>query len=706
MLRFFLLFLLGFILQFPALSQASKIDSLTLVLENAQHDSIRYTIYIKLSEQLESSNYDSAIQYSLLANEIASKNNWITKKGKALVRIGIVHQQNSNSDSATYYIDKAILLFKKNKDVEEEFASLYHLGNAYSALEENKKSIATYQTALELKDQVKNTRLLGKVYNNIGVIYQYTGAFEKALNYHLKAQKIRIANDDKKGIAGSHDNLGLAYFDLGEIEKALEHYNAALEIYKEQKDSLEVLQRTYSIGGALYSKGEYDKAMIYLNEALALSEKTNRLSISINCYQVIGLIHIKKKEYKEAEKLMSLAQARFPAKGPKRMLIYVKSNLAVLYLNWGTDVKQNRVEHLKKAIELSKETQKLSVETAFLVMSKKSVEVLYKAYQELGQYEQSIQYARNYIELNDSLLTEQKQNAILDVEAKYEAEKKDLEIDILNKDKELKEVSLLNSKTAQKRQRFIIYVLSGGALLIAVFGLIIFRFYRQKRKVNDQLSEQYGTILRQKEEKEILLKEIHHRVKNNLQVISSLLDLQSDNISDKAALSAVEDGQSRVKAMALIHQNLYQNENVGSISFKDYSSQLIKQVASVYSIGNKVEIELKMDTTFFDIDTAIPVGLILNELVSNAYKYAFKSEEKGKLSIQLEEISEGEYCLLINDNGEGLPSNFEVSKAKSLGLRLVHRLSRQLYGKVEYVYEQGANFKVTFKDTEQRKLVQ
>ncbi len=179
-----------------------------------------------------------------------------------------------------------------------------------------------------------------------------------------------------------------------------------------------------------------------------------------------------------------------------------------------------------------------------------------------------------------------------------------------------------NVEKKQAKQRFLI--LAFGLIIVLFFtGLIYYRF-RIGKQQNELINKQKNKLDKNNKEKELLLKEIHHRVKNNLQVISSLLDLQTNNIKDESALLAMEDGQSRVQAMALIHQNLYQNQNVGSISFEEYANQLVKHLASIYEGKNSVEVELLCKETYFDIDTAIPVGLILNELISNAYKYAFK----------------------------------------------------------------------------------
>lgn len=707
-LHFRLLIILFFIILKPIYGQnhVRTLDSLKSQINSLESDSTRFRVLVQTINKNLEPNPEIALSLSFEAENLALKNKWKDKNADSQILISRAYSVKSQFDSSLIYAEKAIINFKSLNNKNGVFRALANEARSYFVAEDFKRAIEKYLIALELENEVTENNSLASVYGNIGLGYQYTGSYHKALEYHLKGLKLRELYSKKHAVAGSHDNLGINYFELGEYEKALEHYNLALDIYKENHDTTNMLRRQYAIGGAFYGKGEYKVALDYLNGALTLAIKTKRIGIQITCYQVIGLIHIKKDEFEKAQEVLRKAESIFPAQGPDRILVYIKSNLAVLYLNWGTKREKNKNNHLKLAKSLSQETLELTEKLGFLQLSKKSMEVLYKASEELGEYKQAMDFVKKYIVLNDSLLNSEKQKEMVAVEAKYETEKKDLKIDLLSKDAELANLTLSKNKESHKRQQYIIYSLFGAALLVTFVGLIVFRLYKQKQKINSKLEEQYKIIFSQKEENETLLKEIHHRVKNNLQVISSLLDLQSDNISDQAALSAVEDGQSRVKAMALIHQNLYQNKSAGSISFRDYCGQLTKQLAAVYSFGKKIEVIVEIGEVSLDIDTAIPLGLILNELVSNSYKHAFEEEMDGEIKIRLEILNEGEYCLIIKDNGPGLEDDFNISKTKSLGLRLVHRLSRQLYGKVEYIKDNGANFQVYFKGTEQRKQIQ
>jgi two-component sensor histidine kinase len=309
----------------------------------------------------------------------------------------------------------------------------------------------------------------------------------------------------------------------------------------------------------------------------------------------------------------------------------------------------------------------------------------------MGNSQKVFENFESYQILNDSIAYQEQLKVVAETEGKFQNEKKQLEIDFLNKD------------NAQRSRN--LYIAIGGILLLSILTLITLRLYRQKQIANKELasqnkliSDQKNTLNKQNQEKELLLKEIHHRVKNNFQIISSLLDLQSRKSNNPDTTSMIEEGKSRIKSMALIHEKLYQNENIVSINFKEYTEQLSNGILATLS-KNTPQLYLDIPNNIqFDIDTAIPLGLIMNELLTNACKYAFDSERKGKLHLQLQKIDD-DYLFIVKDDGHGLPPNFDFQKARSLGLRLVRRLSKQLFGKTTYQYDNGATFTFQFKDT-------
>ena len=206
----------------------------------------------------------------------------------------------------------------------------------------------------------------------------------------------------------------------------------------------------------------------------------------------------------------------------------------------------------------------------------------------------------------------------------------------------------------------------------------------------------------------IRIKEIHHRIKNNLQIISSLLDLQAESFEDKKVIEAFREGQNRVISMSLIHEELYKGEGTGTLDFSAYLKKLVENLFKTYNLSSK-NISLSMyleENTFFDMDTAVPLGIIVNELISNSLKHAFIEKQDGKIQIRFcreekdHEMDISFFSLTISDDGKGLPQDLELESVESLGLQLVNILVDQLDGELELKRAQGTEFTIKFKVVE------
>ena len=199
-------------------------------------------------------------------------------------------------------------------------------------------------------------------------------------------------------------------------------------------------------------------------------------------------------------------------------------------------------------------------------------------------------------------------------------------------------------------------------------------------------------------EKETLLREIHHRVKNNLQIITSLLGLQARYQNDDALLKQFEEAQHRIRSMALVHEKLYQSNNVGRINFRSYITQLADEVLAASSVAAPIQMRMDIDDAHISIDQAVPCGLIVNELLTNAIKYAFPADRvrMPEITILFRHREGGASDLVISDNGVGVPAGIEMGKTESLGLSLVPILAQQLRGTARMDRTNGSTFSITF----------
>ena len=317
-------------------------------------------------------------------------------------------------------------------------------------------------------------------------------------------------------------------------------------------------------------------------------------------------------------------------------------------------------------------------------------------YSKIGNDHLSSEYFKRYINLKDIIESTNNLKELMTAQiANQMAENESL---IIENQKKINEKN--NEVSSQKKIRNTL-VLSGIFLLgIIIFILIQLSKTKHQKQLleikNKRIETRNEIITNSLKEKDFLVKEVHHRVKNNLQIISSLLKLQAGKINNIEIQNALSEAQERINSMSLIHQLLYRNNQMTSILFNEYLSELITQISSSFSISKRnIKIELKLIELELDIDTAIPLGLIATELLSNSYKHAF-GDNPGNIIIEISQLSANKYKLRISDDGKGLPENFDITKIDSFGLDIVTILTEQINAELKIYNDKGANFEVTF----------
>ena len=224
------------------------------------------------------------------------------------------------------------------------------------------------------------------------------------------------------------------------------------------------------------------------------------------------------------------------------------------------------------------------------------------------------------------------------------------------------------------------------------YFVAVFEDITERKEYERQLEESI-------KEKEVLLKEVHHRVKNNMQVISSILNLQSSYIDDETALSILRESQDRIKSMSFVHESLYQSNTLSEVNFSEYIQNIARNLFHSYGRPQGgLSLDFELEEVFLNLDTSIPCGLIINEIVSNSLKYAFEGRESGIIKIEFSKLSDGKLKLIVSDNGIGLPDNFDIENAESLGLQLVTTLITQISGVLEIDTRNGTRFNIVFKE--------
>ncbi|MFT5736969.1 MAG: two-component sensor histidine kinase [Maribacter sp.] len=469
------------------------------------------------------------------------------------------------------------------------------------------------------------------------------------------------------------------YSNLGQYRKAMKDYIAEQKSLIEEGDFYARANYNNNVGNYLRLDKSVPTALSYFKKANAfmdvyfndiLSDRTEQELIAAHVLKGkilgnIGKCHVLDKDYKKA--------ISFLEESVETINKYNKGKFS-------SDLIENSLELAESYLQLNdfaKATDYLSeIDTprkAANILKKNSLYAAY--YDRTGDYKSSSTYLKRNVRIRDSI--EDNNSKIINQQL----------TSVLNQNLENSRNMLEKQKLALEKSRIDIIEKDKSISLVfisLVFTLLGFAglVYAYLKSIKNQrlIAEQKHIIENALVEKDSLLKEIHHRVKNNLQMVSSLLSLQTKNTQSKAVIEALEEGKSRVKAMALIHQKLYQNDDLSVIEMQSYIESLINSVQSVYKKGgHNINITIDAEGVELDIDRAIPFGLILNELVSNSFKYAFPNDEDdGKIYIHIRQLSGQEGFFEYTDNGVGLPEDTKERANSSMGIRLMNRLANQL----------------------------
>jgi two-component sensor histidine kinase len=352
---------------------------------------------------------------------------------------------------------------------------------------------------------------------------------------------------------------------------------------------------------------------------------------------------------------------------------------------------------------LTKEAQEsleygVSIASAIGVQArlKEAYDIYANLYARQGNFKLAYNYNLKAEAIKDSLLNEKivEQSLKIDALTDYENLQREQQISLLSAQSELKDL-----KISQANRNLWLSLL--GLLGISIFSYLIYNSRQKTRQLYDELTEKQSLLQKTLADKDYLLREIHHRVKNNLQVISSLLKLQSASVTDERAQQALDEGRNRVRSMALIHQNLYQDgKQLGGLNVREYFEQLTAELFESYNVDeSKVSLSLAIQDLILDVDTVVPMGLMINELVSNSLKYAFADGRSGRISVSLKETDDATIVLAVADDGPG----YDESKinAKSFGHKLVRAFAERL--NADYTLDTTGGVHSTFKIKDYRK---
>ncbi|MBO6514929.1 MAG: tetratricopeptide repeat protein [Bacteroidia bacterium] len=601
------------------IAQTAMIDSLKRNMATLDKDTNLVKTYLGLSRNYLKFDYDSSLYFARKAVHTAESIGDSARAGHGYIRMGNVLTKQGDYDSAGWAYQNAYSRFSISEDSVNIARSLTNLGLVYRFMEKYPKALEYFFQSLEIKKRLGSKKDIGVAYQNIGVAFAILGEYTQAEEYlNNSLQLYEEAGDSQMYYSGLSD-ISSMYREVGRYDDALDaltrSYNYRLRI----GDQTGIGICTYNLGLTSFLNKEYDQSIAYYNEAKSIFEELGNVRRVVGCHIRLAKLHFELEQYTLAEKegVAGLEQA-------------------------------HGVYQLEKLHH-----------------------VLAKVYYVTDKFQLAFDHLAKFSNIRDSILKEKNHLQLIEMQNKFDDE--------ANKRK-IAELQIKNDRFEQKARNKDLqnYVLWGAIVVILLIALMFYRQFRVKQETNETLREKNQIIEHSLEEKDVLLREIHHRVQNNLQFVSSLLNLQSRRVDDENTLDILKGCKQRIQSMALIHQKLYQETNLNAINILSYTQNLVDSLQSSYGVNsNQIQTKLDIDPIHLDINSSISIGLILSELVTNCYKYAFDEGSTGLLTIALHEKND-RLLMSVEDNGKGLPDGFSVKEVDSFGLKLVHSLAKKL----------------------------
>ncbi len=659
----------------PCVSSQS-IDSLKLDLASAisKNSPLQLHLLRQISTFYQSVDMDSSQYYAevLLSKAAAFESEVDIAKGYN--SLANIYNLKGEYKKAIEPIDKSIALCEALNISKGISAGLFLKANILQNLHQYEEAEIKYFESLEIAKANNDSMMIGYIFQNMGINKDFQGNYDEAIHYYFDAIKIFTSIGERLGLAQLYTNIGTIYKYTEQKEKCIEYYQKAIQIKKEI-GTIGDLAITYENLATVYVQyEELDKGTSAIDSALYYSEISNSKGSLPYIYFTKGDLLSKQKRTEAAlEMYKKGVELSKELDDPYRISIG-NSNIGKSYAALGQHRKA--IFYYEDVLQYVKSIENFKMEKDVLMQYISSLK-------KTDQHEKASEYYERVLVLNDSLFSQQTIESISEVETRFQTAKKETENKLLKSEK------ATQASTIKSQQKTLI----GSVLGIGLLAVITFLFYRQS---NDR--KKTNKLLQGKNEKiETLHRELSHRVKNNLAFVSGLLRMQGRRLVNAEAKQAVKEGEARIEAMALLHQKLYTKEEEAMIDLGEYLDQICTNLKRIYPLqGEAPKIQLRTGEIKIDAEKSVRIGLIINELVTNSFKYAFENKTNPQIDITINKLDEEKLNLTYQDNGIGLPAELDIKNASSLGLKLVHMLTEQLKGTVKMKNQEGAFFQIDF----------
>ncbi|MEY8759022.1 tetratricopeptide repeat-containing sensor histidine kinase [Chryseobacterium tongliaoense] len=647
------------------------------------------SIFLEAKIDKERKNKMAAFSKMKAAVNYFEKNKMIKEAGEGYEELSFMYDNDpKNLDTKIKLKEKALSLFKNSGAKLQQGSVLKDLGELYNLMEAPDKSIPLLKESLVTYQSVRFKELQG-VYNLLSQAEVQKANYEEALRYGLLAEKTAMSlNDNSLQMSSIYNHIGLVYYYLRQNDDAMKYWKKSLAVAKKNKDNGYIRTVANNISTMLIRQKKFDQAITMIKEykvRYPIADQEFEMTENYILFSTYTIL----KQFKNAEIYYKKLVAHYGEDADK--------NNKQMSLLRGFIFYHYQTKNYDKMYREAKLFDSIAQNNGNEMLRSENYLIWFKADSTQGRYLDAIRHYQLYKKFSDSVFNGEKSKQISSLKIQFETDQKDKNIELLTQKGKLQDTQIANDT-------FIKYVFVGSIVVLILFAALLYNRSRVKSQANkklelkrQQIDEQNEMLKKLLSEKEWLLKEIHHRVKNNLQIVISLLNTQSAYLDNEDALMAIQNSQHRMHAMSLIHQKLYQSDNLSTIDISWYIYELIGYIRECYSAEKVINFSIDTEKVFLDVSQAVPLGLIVNEAVNNTVKYAFPDNEKGEVLVSFKNTGRDFYELIISDNGVGLPENFDIDETESLGMNLMRGLAEQLDGTFLLENSKGLKIIITFR---------
>jgi two-component sensor histidine kinase len=528
--------------------------------------------------------------------------------------------------------------------------------------------------ALAMAQAGDNKRFTGIGYRKLGRWYEATGDFSTAIAEYEKAQVLLRASHDQRNYIRTFHFIGFCYNRLHKVKEARSYTQQGLTLAQQMGNEELVIEFYSELVNIDSQSKNYGPALLNMEKVLAYYKaKKDWPNYYGNLFNA-GLLYKNMGQYGRAEQTFRQILTFADKENDDFLKGYVYASLPSVL------IPLNKLDEAEAACQWALNWAEKTGRDKYSMLEEVNSH-LSKLWEKRGNFQKALVYYKRQMASHDSVFNATKNQQLTELETRYQTREKEEDIR-----------QLASTNAQQKRQ---LWAGTGGLLVLTILLGTLYWLYVRVRQSRQKIAQQSDQLT-------LMMKELHHRVKNNLAIVSSLLKLQSNRLDDEKAVQAVRVGQQRVEAMSLIHQRLYQTDNVTTVNMRDYLTDLAESLMRAYGYQpDEFDLQLNIDLLELDVDVAMPLGLIVNELVTNAFKYAYPTTngQRPLLRIDLHRKAGGlepGITLEVQDNGPGIEAaDWQRSgNRSSFGKRLIASLSEQLEGQFELLKQNGTLFRL------------